>query len=130
MIRRPPISTRTDTLFPYPTLFRSLGLYAVAAQQEADVGRNAGDHVAAAFAQMREPLGDGIPGFRLEFLERQLLKLAHELVHADPLGERGIDVHRLAGDAAELFDRGDEVPRPHVVETVGDRKSGWEGKGG
>src|SRR3546814_4897136 len=23
MIRRPPISTRTDTLFPYPTLFRS-----------------------------------------------------------------------------------------------------------
>src|SRR3546814_6506092 len=24
MIRRPPISTRTDTLFPYPTLFRSV----------------------------------------------------------------------------------------------------------
>src|SRR3546814_14379284 len=26
MIRRPPISTRTDTLFPYTTLFRSLRL--------------------------------------------------------------------------------------------------------
>src|SRR3546814_20565592 len=25
MIRRPPISTRTDTLFPYTTLFRSEG---------------------------------------------------------------------------------------------------------
>src|SRR3546814_11868132 len=25
MLRRPPISTRTDTLFPYTTLFRSLG---------------------------------------------------------------------------------------------------------
>src|SRR3546814_1097655 len=25
MIRRPPRSTRTDTLFPYPTLFRSAG---------------------------------------------------------------------------------------------------------
>src|SRR3546814_10913980 len=25
MTRRPPISTRTDTLFPYPTLFRSPG---------------------------------------------------------------------------------------------------------
>src|SRR3546814_8790691 len=24
MIRRPPISTRTETLFPYPTLFRSI----------------------------------------------------------------------------------------------------------
>src|SRR3546814_17523643 len=28
MIRRPPISTRTDTLFPYTTLFRSLGTMA------------------------------------------------------------------------------------------------------
>src|SRR3546814_18762763 len=26
MIRRPPKSTRTDTLFPYTTLFRSLGM--------------------------------------------------------------------------------------------------------
>src|SRR3546814_15380511 len=25
MLRRPPRSTRTDTLFPYPTLFRSAG---------------------------------------------------------------------------------------------------------
>src|SRR3546814_6597332 len=28
MIRRPPISTRTDTLFPYTTLFRSKGVAA------------------------------------------------------------------------------------------------------
>src|SRR3546814_13160982 len=27
MIRRPPISTRTDTLFPYTTLFRSHGAH-------------------------------------------------------------------------------------------------------
>src|SRR3546814_5549417 len=37
MIRRPPRSTRTDTLFPYTTLFRSLGdgdlQYAVFAAQ-------------------------------------------------------------------------------------------------
>src|SRR3546814_12207066 len=31
MIRRPPRSTRTDTLFPYTTLFRSLGLAGAAA---------------------------------------------------------------------------------------------------
>src|SRR3546814_12329936 len=30
MIRRPPRSTRTDTLFPYTTLFRSLGRSAMA----------------------------------------------------------------------------------------------------
>src|SRR3546814_18086390 len=28
MIRRPPRSTRTDTLFPYTTLFRSYAIYA------------------------------------------------------------------------------------------------------
>src|SRR3546814_18936857 len=28
MIRLPPVSTRTDTLFPYTTLFRSLALFA------------------------------------------------------------------------------------------------------
>src|SRR3546814_3173113 len=31
MIRRPPRSTRTDTLFPYPTLFRSDGAAVAAA---------------------------------------------------------------------------------------------------
>src|SRR3546814_7317679 len=29
MIRRPPRSTRTDTLFPYTTLFRSVPFYAI-----------------------------------------------------------------------------------------------------
>src|SRR3546814_11672231 len=29
MIRRPPRSTRTDTLFPYTTLFRSCGMFGI-----------------------------------------------------------------------------------------------------
>src|SRR3546814_15515428 len=33
MIRRPPRSTRTDTLFPYTTLFRSLGRAAMTAEK-------------------------------------------------------------------------------------------------
>src|SRR3546814_15708188 len=33
MIRRPPRSTRTDTLFPYTTLFRSFALFVFAADQ-------------------------------------------------------------------------------------------------
>src|SRR3546814_2450807 len=37
MIRRPPRSTRTDTLFPYPTLFRSR-LMALAEQRAAQTG--------------------------------------------------------------------------------------------
>src|SRR3546814_4899849 len=31
MIRRPPRSTRTDTLFPYPTLFRSVDHHLISA---------------------------------------------------------------------------------------------------
>src|SRR3546814_1980517 len=38
MIRRPPISTRTDTLFPYTTLFRSASVRRAAAR--ADPGRH------------------------------------------------------------------------------------------
>src|SRR3546814_5239985 len=37
VIRRPPRSTRTDTLFPYPTRFRSL-------EAEGDVDQEADDH--------------------------------------------------------------------------------------
>src|SRR3546814_17115125 len=46
MIRRPPRSTRTDTLFPYTTLFRSLGAHAA-------VGQNLGDGVLRSRAFLR-----------------------------------------------------------------------------
>src|SRR3546814_21128293 len=36
MIRRPPRSTRTDTLFPYTTLFRSLRLQVIALHARPD----------------------------------------------------------------------------------------------
>src|SRR3546814_13761774 len=45
MIRRPPISTRTDTLFPYPTLFRSLRAAPPRRPHDAGSGRF-GDHSA------------------------------------------------------------------------------------
>src|SRR3546814_4737605 len=37
MIRRPPIATRTDTLFPYTTLFRSNGGFDLALQRGVDL---------------------------------------------------------------------------------------------
>src|SRR3546814_16884383 len=36
MIRRPPRSTRTDTLFPYTTLFRSIQIFEADVVEEAD----------------------------------------------------------------------------------------------
>src|SRR3546814_20409382 len=39
IIRRPPRSTRTDTLFPYTTLFRSIGGCATAEVQLSELAR-------------------------------------------------------------------------------------------
>src|SRR3546814_18991447 len=49
MIRRPPRSTRTDTLFPYTTLFRSTGTYIIGngAVAVIDPGPDDADHVHA-----------------------------------------------------------------------------------
>src|SRR3546814_16263793 len=43
MIRRPPRSTRTDTLFPYTTLFRSVELIG-AVQLHAPLGEQVGEN--------------------------------------------------------------------------------------
>src|SRR3546814_19565078 len=75
MIRQPPRSTRTDTLFPYTTLFRSIGV-------------NRG----------HRPVMAGI--HRLEHVER--LAGAH-LAHDDPVGahaQRVLDQVALAYFAA------------------------------
>src|SRR3546814_5094430 len=63
MIRRPPRSTRTDTLFPYTTLFRSdrrRGRGALALHAERAAGEG-GEHVARE-AEHGEYEGAGEPG--------------------------------------------------------------------
>src|SRR3546814_3600660 len=60
MIRRPPRSTRTDTLFPYTTLFRSHGL--IDSQGSADMGQ--------AFAKALQPLQDETLQRATEFARR------------------------------------------------------------
>src|SRR3546814_3555815 len=52
MIRRPPRSTRTDTLFPYTTLFRSQGAVGAAPRQR-HVGALAAQRVAGQRTQRR-----------------------------------------------------------------------------
>src|SRR3546814_5582463 len=53
MIRRPPISTRTDTLFPYTTLFRSDRYLHQAERQARAVGHPARMWLASAWRAMR-----------------------------------------------------------------------------
>src|SRR3546814_4568072 len=74
MIRRPPRSTRTDTLFPYTTLFRSRVRPRPAAQaagllqpEGAGAGRQQrqGDHTAADLGSLRGDLPGAGPALRL-----------------------------------------------------------------
>src|SRR3546814_14421221 len=89
MLRRPPVSTRTDTLFPYTTLFRSavqqglLGAAAIAArgnhQRGAAVRRCRADHGAyprhRRFAPIRPILapGAGMDGAKIVAAKRAYL---------------------------------------------------------
>src|SRR3546814_4162899 len=117
MIRRPPRSTRTDTLFPYTTLFRSPGLLdelARAGEHGADraakalgqidpqaveglgeaAGSDAGGHhrvqQAGAIHVIGEPLPRGELAQRLDVVERPDRAATHVggLLHGDHTGDR------------------------------------------
>src|SRR5690606_4308039 len=87
-----------------------LRLDAVRLEMRLEAAADALDEVAAAFpVELGEPPGDRFIGRRLELAKGERLHLRHEFVHADPLGERRIDLHRLAGDAPALLLTLDEV---------------------
>src|SRR3546814_18374683 len=52
MIRRPPRSTRTDTLFPYTTLFRSAWPPAVSTTSQPNTGSVLGEKHASAYQML------------------------------------------------------------------------------
>src|SRR3546814_16706875 len=56
-MRRPPRSTRTDTLFPYTTLFRSAGFVAIGIKHRGALRRRAGLREAAVVLRERRRRG-------------------------------------------------------------------------
>src|SRR3546814_16288983 len=52
MVRRPPRSTRTDTLFPYTTLFRSAHAMAIKCRAPAIIGLGHAHHAVAVFGDV------------------------------------------------------------------------------
>src|SRR3546814_7621867 len=87
MIRRPPSSTRTDTLFPYTTLFRSMGPFEVILGQRKIRSKNtvlqrqieAGRRLAAARRRNQDHVGLG------DLAHRSAVVMFHRVVHrSDP----------------------------------------------
>src|SRR3546814_7969380 len=99
MIRRPPRSTRTDTLFPYTTLFRSHG-------DRGDAGRRPHDGYPHA-----HPI-EGLRSVARRFRGRILLAAAaassalHRAEDRSLLHHRSGDVARFAGDHEDYHRHG------------------------
>src|SRR3546814_3285616 len=93
MIRRPPRSTRTDTLFPYTTLFRSIVLHRLRrtrAVEEARAIRRAAD----LYGQAPRAVDAG---------DRHAIAFANQ--HYERAG-------RLCGPGEQRRDRGPKLSRP------------------
>src|SRR3546814_7665023 len=90
MIRRPPRSTRTDTLFPYTTLFRSLA---------GDIGADDADAVAALDAK-GEVADDGAAGETFGYMVGDDHRFRTDVVVGKAeLGNAGAADNRGAGGA-------------------------------
>src|SRR3546814_2362153 len=103
MIRRPPRSTRTATLCPYTTLFRSAGLHQALREHRGAAGTERAAHadLAAAAQELRQQQADGIEQADRQERERQpglhahvgghhvvVVKPLHQGAQADVAGAR------------------------------------------
>src|SRR3546814_11804699 len=116
MVRRPPRSTRTDTLFPYTTLFRSVAAAALS-------------HVPGARGMLQPKGGRGRVGGVLAVAEGEAETVAAIGRHLQAtqrlcVGMQRPAQHGAAGRAAQaLFERPQRVARIGVDDFDIDRKS-------
>ena len=71
------------------------------------------------FLDRLQPLGDGFIGFGFHVAKGEQLHLAHIFIHADPLGQRRINIHGFMRYPQPFFRTLDEMQRPHIVQAVG-----------
>ena len=77
-----------------------------------------GDHLAPVAPGCTRRLVEHAVAQRVQVRERQFLQLVEQRVEAEAVGDRGVDLHRLARDAPALGRR-NRAERLHVVQPVG-----------
>src|SRR3546814_20664637 len=113
MIRRPPRSTRTDTLFPYTTLFRSdkaLGIYrevvnTLAGAQRSTTGMA---NMMAPYYRLLPERAASDPSAVADFFVASQLQVRPGVAHTPPLLARALSSGRA--DGAPLV-----RPAPHLL---------------
>ena len=80
---------------------------------------DAGHQVAALFTQETQACQDGIADIGVDLGEGQVLELVFHSLHADPRGQRRVDIHGLGCDPPPLLGVFDVVKGAHVVQAVG-----------
>ena len=95
-----------------------VGLDAGRLELRRELGDGALDVGLAALAPGVEELGQLAEALGLERLEGEVLELPLDLPDPEPLGQRGVDLHRLAGDALLLLDG-----RPYRVRMLWSRSA-------
>ena len=97
-----------------------LGLDAGVVQRLPQLADDALDQVAVVAAQLAQAVAHRLARIRPQRLVRLVLQFVLERLHADPLGERDVDLERLARDPLALVGARDEMQRAHVVLPVGE----------
>src|SRR3546814_1879307 len=106
MLRRPPRSTRTDTLFPYTTLFRSLDEDALRIRTRHGMHR-----IEAQARAALEPVADAVEVEQLLHQLRVIVNAVNDLDHgiAEPLLAAAVDIdagtfeHAIVTDGLAVF---------------------------
>ena len=95
-----------------------IGLDAGRLELRLELGDGPIDVRLAALAPRVEQLGQLAEALGLERLEGEVLELPLHLPDPEPLGQRRVDLHRLARDPLLLLGR-QAIQRAHVVEAIG-----------
>src|SRR3546814_11067113 len=122
MIRRPPRSTRTDTLFPYTTLFRSVRCLGMSGDGQQVIAWQIGDEEAAPGGDLLAEDGGGVAVRRHRDLD-QLILVAEEAAG----GLVVLDRQPRAPDAGVLHHRvheGQRQARPLAARSTEERPVG------